>query len=260
MTKLLNILLFSLLPVITAIVLFHRLDKREKEPFWHILLALFVGAIAFLAERLVFRFALLKMLFGSDITEFVIRLNDEFRISDFTVSRGLFSAFIIGGLLKEGLKYWGFRWLARRIHREIDEPFDDIVYAVMTGLGFASGDLFFHMLINTPFSLHNFYGLSNLIIHITSSLVMGLCASFASRDMPREVSPFLKWLFNIKWIRNNKWLSYFFVFVCAASVHGAISFFISWKSIPGYSLGVILCLGAVLISRKVILAYHRHVL
>lgn len=149
--------------------IFYFLDSREKEPIGYILRALIYGFLAALIELFVFRMAILKFFYGDDILNFTLLLNDE--IDNPSIRQAFFSAIIIGGFLKEGLKIFAFAQLIRYIKHEIDEPYDSIVYAVMVSLGF---QLFENILfIKTEFVTENFFGVIGLIKHLICGVIMG---------------------------------------------------------------------------------------
>ncbi len=163
------LLIFTLGLTTILTLIFYFLDSREKEPIGYILRALIYGFLAAFIELFVFRVAILKFFYGSDILNFTLLLNDE--IDNPNLGQAFFSAVVIGGFLKEGLKIFAFAQLVRQIKLEIDEPFDSIVYAVMVSLGF---QLFENILfIRTEFVNENFFGVIGLMKHLICGVIMG---------------------------------------------------------------------------------------
>ena len=165
------VLASTLILTITFAVIVYLLDSKEKEPMRLLVKAFIWGFFASVLELLVFRVAVLKFFFSDDFYEFTLLINDE--LEQINLSRLLFSAFIIGGILKEGLKSYVFYRLVKKIDYEIDEPFDCIVYAVMLSLGFQFFEniLFLHQ--ESWFGLDKLHGFINTLKHLICGVIMG---------------------------------------------------------------------------------------
>lgn len=165
------VLASTLILTITFAVLFYFLDSKEKEPLSLLVKAFVWGFLASVLELLVFRVAVLKFFFSDDFYEFTLLINDE--LEQINLSRLLFSAFIIGGVLKEGLKSYVFYRLVKKIDYEIDEPFDCIVYAVMLSLGFQFFENILFMQQESWFGLDKLHGFINTLKHLICGVIMG---------------------------------------------------------------------------------------
>lgn len=62
----------------------------------------------------------------------------------FSFLRLLLEAFLVAGLVEEFFKFYTFKSLIYK-HKEFDEPYDGIIYAVMISLGFATLENFFYL-------------------------------------------------------------------------------------------------------------------
>lgn len=138
------------------ILLIKKLDRHEPEPFYALVISFLAGGVMIIFERLVFRVFICKWYFGQDLLEFAVRLTDEYsnlpESANYAYrSRLLFSSFVVGGLIKEGLKGMAYYWILRKFAKEVNQFRDPIVYALVVGLGFACGDFFLHYYVdNNP--------------------------------------------------------------------------------------------------------------
>lgn len=247
------ILLSLILTIIVAVIWFIRKwDKEEPEPFKHLLITFIAGCMLVLAERFIFRFFICKVFFNDDIYEFSVRITDEYsRFPDYTnyatLSRALFSAFIIGALLKEGIKFFGFEYACTKFRKDINEARDPIVYALVLALGFAVTDIAFHYYIDLlPYKIASsdlpgirlnilWVTLRLLLVHLSSAIIMGIGYSLYKFHFDtRQVLGIKIPLFLL---RNRK--SFILVSLILAILnHGLVVFITVKRGWPGILLGI----------------------
>lgn len=148
---------------------FYRWDSREREPFWFLVLAFSIGVCAAIIESLVLRPAVFKFFYGDDFVRFALLVNDQ--INNPTLLDAVWSAVIVGGVLKEGLKLYAFYQLQRRIGYEMDEPTDFVVYAVMIGLGFQLWENI--LFLDKDVGIKTFFNLIGLLKHVAAGVLTG---------------------------------------------------------------------------------------
>ncbi len=110
----------ALAPGIVIALFIYFFDKYEKEPFRQIVKAFMMGCISVIPAYYLERFAF-------------------FYIGDFygDFLRAAFASYVVIAVSEEGSKYLFFRSLLYK-NRELHEPYDAIIYAVMVSLGFAT--------------------------------------------------------------------------------------------------------------------------
>jgi RsiW-degrading membrane proteinase PrsW (M82 family) len=241
--------------LIGNIILFWYWDRKDPEPFCVLVKCFFLGIIAAILERFVFRFSVCKVFFASDLFEFVVRINDEYvpwkdNPAYGSVNRLLFSSFVIGGILKEGLKFLMLSYALIKFRRHVDEPKDPLIYAFYIGLGFSLLDSFFHYYIDmVPFrgvddSLQYFrfdfsWVLLRLFtVHMGGSLLMGLGYAMAMNEVHYET----KEIFNIpslSWLHRSRKLYIYAGFVLAILLHGGTTLVFGTREWLGIVLGVL---------------------
>lgn len=250
-------LLFIIAGILSYIFWFIRKwDGYEPEPWINLLLCFFMGGLMVLVERFVFRFFLCKIYFNSNVYEFTIRINDEYsrNVADSnfaTLGRSLFSALLIGGLLKEGLKYFAFEYCTAKYKKDLNEAKDAIVYAIMIGLGFAVVDILFHYYIDLlPYKIVAgdlpglrlnllWVTLRLLLVHLSASFIVGLGYSFYKFNY--ETSNLLRIRIPL-FLKNNRKLFLIFSGILALLIHGGIAFIYVKRDWLGVILGtLILC-------------------
>ncbi len=209
--------LAAIAPVIIIILYIYFKDKYEKEPvkllFYNFMLGAVVSIIITTLMYVVF--------------EIILPLHDKQ-----SVFQQFIKAFIVVGLVEEFSKYIVVRYYSQP-HKEFDEPFDGIVYAVMVSLGFAATE-------NIAYVLHGGYEVALLRAftavpaHATFGILMGYYMGKA------------------KFSANKRLLNLTGLFL-AVFFHGAYDFFLFIDFIPGVWTGafVSLIIGIVL-SKKAI--------
>ncbi len=116
------LLFIAVAPAVALLLFFYTRDRREKEPAGMLFKAFVLGALSIIPAFLIETAA--KADFNPA---------DEFSR---LLSAG-YSAFIVAGLIEEGLKFFIFYFFFWR-NREFNEMFDGIVYSVFIALGFAT--------------------------------------------------------------------------------------------------------------------------
>lgn len=114
-----TLLTIALAPVLIILVYIYFRDKYEKEPIGLLLKGLIAGAVITVPIILVEKMLALPI---QDISG---------------LSSAAYHSFVIAALTEEGFKLLAVLLLFWR-HREFDEHFDGIVYAVFVSLGFAA--------------------------------------------------------------------------------------------------------------------------
>lgn len=117
-----SLLVLAIAPSIALFLFFYARDRYEKEPVYPLLLTFLLGAGAMLCSLPTSRF-LQALLHWSPETQSLIWA--------FT------GAVLVVGLSEEGWKFVVVRFYSYR-QPEFDEPYDGIMYSVMTALGFAT--------------------------------------------------------------------------------------------------------------------------
>lgn len=112
----------ALIPVIGLLVLIYLKDRKEKEPFWLLVILFFAGMSTVVS-------AILAETIGDLILEAMIP-NDA-------IVRSILSAMLVVGPAEELGKYLVLRFITWR-NRHFDHSYDAIVYAVFVSLGFAA--------------------------------------------------------------------------------------------------------------------------
>ncbi len=261
-----KIFLFSILLsiIIFSGWLIRKWDKHEPEPVKHLLLTFFMGGLLVLVERFIFRFFVCKMFFNSDIYEFSVRITDEYsRFPDSTnyatLSRSLFSAFLIGGLLKEGIKFFGFEYATSKFRKEINEARDPVMYSVVLALGFAVADIAFHYYIDLlPYKIAStdlpglrlnilWVTVRLLLVHLTSAILLGI--GYSLYKFQYETKTILGIRIPALLLRKRKLFIVLSVFVAMIN-HGVIAYICVKRGWPGILLGTaILAIVSILLVR-----------
>lgn len=113
-----NLLILATAPVIVILIYVYIRDKYEKEPLGLLLKALLAGALTTIPILLV----------GTWLSKYFVYFSG--------LQAAAYNAFIVAALNEEFFKFAALFFLIWR-HKEFDEKFDGIVYAVFVSLGFA---------------------------------------------------------------------------------------------------------------------------
>ncbi|MDG1039795.1 MAG: PrsW family glutamic-type intramembrane protease [Polaribacter sp.] len=214
------LLALALAPALAIMIYIYIKDKYEREPIGFLLKNFGLGATASI---------IITLIIGT-LLQYVFPTADPL-----SISQQFFKAFIIVALVEEFSKYIIVIFYAQS-HKEFDEPFDGIVYAVMVSMGFAA-------LENVSYVFQ--FGMTNGIVraftavpaHATFGIIMGYYmgkAKFATSKREK--------------IKMN------LIGLFAATLfHGAYDFFLFINFIPGISIGAFVSLFiGIFLSRKAI--------
>ncbi|MDO5971811.1 YhfC family glutamic-type intramembrane protease [Flavivirga aquimarina] len=201
-----NLLLLAIAPIFIIIIYIYFKDKYEKEPkrllFYNVLLGAFISI------------AITSILYYA--SDFIIPLPNET-----SIFQQFIKAFFVVGLIEEFSKYVIVRYYAQR-HKEFDEPFDGIIYAVMVSMGFAATE-------NILYVLHGGYqtalirAFTAVPAHATFGVLMGYFMGKAK-------------------FSNNKISLNLIGLLAATMFHGAYDFFLFIDFVPGIWIGAFISL------------------
>lgn len=212
-----NLILFAVAPVFIVILYIYYKDKYEKEPKELLLYTFLLGAIVSIIITTV-------MYYGFDI---ILPLRNKT-----SVLQQFIKAFFVVGFTEEFSKYIIIKFYAQK-HKEFNEPFDGIVYAVMVSMGFAATENIFYVLEG---------GIANALMraftavpaHATFAVLMGYYLGKAK-------------------FSNNRIVMNLTGLLLATLFHGAYDFFLFIDFIPGIWIGAFVSLFfGIVLSRKAI--------
>lgn len=209
--------LAAIAPIIIIVLYIYFKDKYEKEPMRLLFYNFMLGAvISIIITTMVYV-----------IFEIILPLPDHY-----SIFQQLVKAFIVVGLVEEFSKYIIVRYYAQP-HKEFDEPFDGIVYAVMVSLGFAATENIAYV-IQGGYEVALLRAFTAVPAHATFGILMGYYMGKAKFSMRRRQLNLL-----------GLFLASFF--------HGAYDFFLFVDFIPGIWIGAFasLIIGIIL-SKKAI--------
>lgn len=214
------LLISAILPVIVVIVFIYFMDKHEKEPMRMLLTNFFLGAIVSII--------ITTLLYV--IIDIPLPLHNKT-----SVFEQFIKAFFVVGLCEEFSKYIIVRYYAQP-HKEFNEPFDGIIYAVMVSMGFAATENMMYV-FQGGMETAVIRAFSAIPAHATFAILMGYFmgkAKFAKNRVIINLSGLL----------------------LAALFHGAYDFFLFIDFIPGLWVGAFISLSiGIILARK---AIRRH--
>jgi protease PrsW len=212
-----NLIIFAVAPVFIVILYIYYKDKYEKEPKELLLYTFLLGAIVSIIITTV-------MYYGFDI---ILPLQNKT-----SVLQQFVKAFFVVGFTEEFSKYIIIKFYAQK-HKEFNEPFDGIVYAVMVSMGFAATENIFYVL-EGGIATALMRAFTAVPAHATFAVLMGYYLGKAK-------------------FSNNRIVMNLTGLLLATLFHGAYDFFLFIDFIPGIWIGafVSLFIGIVL-SRKAI--------
>ena len=117
-----TLMLSALAPILVVVIFIYFMDKHEKEPVRQLIVNFLFGAIV----------SIIITTFLYVIIDIPLPLHDRT-----SVFEQFIKAFFVVGLTEEFSKYIIVRYYAQP-HKEFNEPFDGIIYAVMVSMGFAA--------------------------------------------------------------------------------------------------------------------------
>lgn len=212
-----NLFLVAITPIFIVILYIYFKDRYEKEPKKLILHNFLLGAIVSILITTVLYY----------IFNIVLPLKDNT-----SILQQFIKAFFIVGFTEEFSKYLIVRYYAQT-HKEFNEPFDGIVYAVVVSMGFAATENIFYVL-EGGYTTALLRAFTAVPAHATFGILMGYYMGKSK-------------------FSNNKIVFNLTGLLLAIVFHGAYDFFLFIDFIPGIWMGafVSLIIGVIL-SRKAI--------
>ncbi len=212
-----QLVLMALAPVFIIIFYIYLKDKYEKEPKRLLIISFLLGAIvSIIITTLLYSFFNLY-----------VPLQDKF-----SVWEQFKQAFFVVGFSEELSKYLIVLLFAQR-HKEFNEPFDGIVYAVMVSMGFAATENIMYVLQSGP-TTALLRAFSAIPAHATFGILMGYYMGKAK-------------------FSDNKLILNLAGLGLAILFHGAYDFFLFIEFIPGIWVGAFVSLFiGIMLSRKAI--------
>lgn len=207
------VLIIALAPVLALVVYFYHKDKYEKEPLTLLFKAFLGGVVVTFAAIII---ESLLSWFIKPVEIFVIKIFLE--------------GFVVTALVEEGCKFFVLRRLVYN-HKEFNEPYDGIMYAVMISLGFAALENIFYVLsallqsgVAGVVHLGLVRGIFSVPAHAVFAVIMGYYLGLAKFTPHRE--------------NENK---YIYTGVgLAVLAHGLYNFFLSMHTALGMLFMIIL--------------------
>ena len=217
-----QLIIMALAPIFGVIAYIYIKDKYEKEPTKLLLISFILGAIVSIIITMVF-----YLFFNS-----FLPLQDKLCIWE-----QFKQAFFVVGFSEELSKYVIVLFFAQR-HREFNEPFDGIVYAVMVSMGFAATENIMYVLQHGA-STALLRAFTAVPAHATFGVLMGYFMGLAK-------------------FKPNKLFLNLSGLLLAIVFHGAYDFFLFIDFVPGIWVGVFVSLATGLyLSRKAIKRHQK---
>lgn len=217
------LVLLSIAPALLVIIYIYYSDKYDKEPKHLLFACFFLGAIGSI---------LIASVSHLVVSQYFPELEEPIVWIQFL------KAFIVVALVEEFSKYIFVRYFAQR-HKEFDEPYDGIMYAVMVSMGFAvTENLAYAFQGGIDTAIYRAF--TAVPAHATFGIIMGYYMGKAKFSRSR-----------IKFNLIGLGLATFF--------HGIYDFFLFINYIPGISIGAFLSLAVgILLSQKAIRIHQRN--
>lgn len=217
-----QLIIMALAPIATIVAYIYFKDKYEKEPTKLLIISFLLGAIVSVIITTIF-----YIFFNS-----FLPLEDKL-----SVWEQFKQAFFVVGFSEELSKYLIVLLFAQR-HKEFNEPFDGIVYAVMVSMGFAATENIMYVLQHGA-STALLRAFTAVPAHATFGILMGYFMGMAK-------------------FKPNK----LFLNLCGLSLaivfHGAYDFFLFINFIPGIWVGAFVSLAlGLFLSRKAIKRHQK---
>ncbi len=217
------LVLVSIAPALLIILYIYYSDKYDKEPRHLLFIFFFLGAIG-------------SVLIASVSHLFVSQHYPE--LEEPIVWVQFCKAFFVVALVEEFSKYIFVRYFAQN-HKEFDEPYDGIMYAVMVSMGFAvTENLAYAFQGGIEIALYRAF--TAVPAHATFGIIMGYYMGKAKFSRHR-----------VKYNLIGLALATFF--------HGIYDFFLFINYIPGISIGAFMSLAVgILLSQKAIRIHQQN--
>ena len=212
-----DILLFSITPILIVILYIYFKDRYEKEPKELLLYNFLLGAIVSILITTILYY----------IFNLTLPLKDNT-----SVLQQFIKAFFVVGFSEEFSKYLIVRYYSQA-HKEFNEPFDGIVYAVVVSMGFAATENVFYVL-EGGYATALSRAFTAIPAHASFGILMGYYMGKAK-------------------FSKNKVLYNLTGLLFAIIFHGAYDFFLFIDFIPGIWVGAFISLiVALILSRRAI--------
>ncbi|MEM6686287.1 MAG: PrsW family glutamic-type intramembrane protease [Bacteroidota bacterium] len=217
------LVLLSVAPALLIIIYIYYSDKYDKEPKHLLVICFLLGAVGSILISAVSHF-------------FVSRYVPELETHKIWIQ--FCKAFFVVALVEEFSKYIFVRYFAQR-HKEFDEPYDGIMYAVMVSMGFAvTENLAYSFQGGIEMAIYRAF--TAVPAHATFGIIMGYYMGKAKFSRKR-----------VKY--NLLGLGLAIVF------HGIYDFFLFINYIPGISIGAFMSLAVgILLSQKAIRIHQQN--
>lgn len=217
-----QLIIMALAPIATIVAYIYFKDKYEKEPTRLLIISFLLGAIVSVIITTIF-----YIFFNS-----FLPLEDKL-----SVWEQFKQAFFVVGFSEELSKYLIVLLFAQR-HKEFNEPFDGIVYAVMVSMGFAATENIMYVLQNGA-STALLRAFTAVPAHATFGILMGYFMGMAK-------------------FKPNKLFLNLCGLLLAIVFHGAYDFFLFINFIPGIWVGAFVSLAlGLFLSRKAIKRHQK---
>lgn len=217
-----QLIIMALAPIATIVAYIYFKDKYEKEPTKLLIISFLLGAIVSVIITTIF-----YIFFNS-----FLPLEDKL-----SVWEQFKQAFFVVGFSEELSKYLIVLLFAQR-HKEFNEPFDGIVYAVMVSMGFAATENIMYVLQHGA-STALLRAFTAVPAHATFGILMGYFMGMAK-------------------FKPNKLFLNLCGLLLAIVFHGAYDFFLFINFIPGIWVGAFVSLAlGLFLSRKAIKRHQK---
>ena len=217
-----QLIIMALAPIATIVAYIYFKDKYEKEPTRLLIISFLLGAIVSVIITTIF-----YIFFNS-----FLPLEDKL-----SVWEQFKQAFFVVGFSEELSKYLIVLLFAQR-HKEFNEPFDGIVYAVMVSMGFAATENIMYVLQHGA-STALLRAFTAVPAHATFGILMGYFMGMAK-------------------FKPNKLFLNLCGLLLAIVFHGAYDFFLFINFIPGIWVGAFISLAlGLFLSRKAIKRHQK---
>lgn len=217
-----QLIIMALAPIATIVAYIYFKDKYEKEPTKLLVVSFLLGAILSVIITTIF-----YIFFNS-----FLPLEDKL-----SVWEQFKQAFFVVGFSEELSKYLIVLLFAQR-HKEFNEPFDGIVYAVMVSMGFAATENIMYVLQHGA-STALLRAFTAVPAHATFGILMGYFMGMAK-------------------FKPNKLFLNLCGLLLAIVFHGAYDFFLFINFIPGIWVGAFVSLAlGLFLSRKAIKRHQK---
>ena len=217
-----QLIIMALAPIAAIVAYIYFKDKYEKEPTKLLLTSFILGALVSVVLALILY----------SVFNIILPLQNKLSIWE-----QFKQAFFVVGFTEEFSKFLIVLLFAQR-HKEFNEPFDGIVYAVMVSMGFAATENIMYVLNNGP-GTALLRAFTAVPAHATFGILMGYFMGKAKFE-PNKLVLNLCGLF------------------LAILFHGAYDFFLFIDFVPGIWIGAFISLALVIIlSRKAIKIHQK---